>query len=299
VVKFFGKVVAMSKRILSSGWLLGTLLFLLCQGYAQDRIPVQAELVRAIDAGRVKIGESVLAKVAVKWQNAQCTLREGAVLKGRIVAQTAHSKTEKNSQIALLFESAQCNGPGLEPLLLTVAAVLASDPYQDRNLYENQPLSEAVGLSVGGGGGGAAGVGVGGGVTNSNMRSVTAAAATVYVSPQKYKGPTAVMPGQVVGIRGLKLRVGDGPEGSSVLSMSGHNVRLESGYQIMLVPNLTTATVPNSAGPSAVPTVAEAPIAKLTAPDESSPPDETEVCLPPQCTVAFEPDEAEAGRAAA
>jgi hypothetical protein len=289
----------MSKRILSSGWLLGTLLFLLCQGYAQDRIPVQAELVRAIDAGRVKIGESVLAKVAVKWQNAQCTLREGAVLKGRIVAQTAHSKTEKNSQIALLFESAQCNGPGLEPLLLTVAAVLASDPYQDRNLYENQPLSEAVGLSVGGGGGGAAGVGVGGGVTNSNMRSVTAAAATVYVSPQKYKGPTAVMPGQVVGIRGLKLRVGDGPEGSSVLSMSGHNVRLESGYQIMLVPNLTTATVPNSAGPSAVPTVAEAPIAKLTAPDESSPPDETEVCLPPQCTVAFEPDEAEAGRAAA
>jgi hypothetical protein len=176
----------MSKRILQSGWLLGTLLPLLGQGSAQDRVPVQAELVRAIDAGRVKIGESVLAKVAVKWQTAQCTLREGAVLKGRIVDQTAHSKTEKNSQIALLFESAQCNGPDLKPLPLTVAAVLASDPYQDRNLYENQPLSEAVGLSVGGGGGGAAGVGVGGGVTN--MRSVVAAAATVYVSPQKYKG---------------------------------------------------------------------------------------------------------------
>ncbi|MFZ1010218.1 MAG: hypothetical protein WAN65_25500, partial [Candidatus Sulfotelmatobacter sp.] len=70
----------MSKRILQSGWLLGILLSLLGLGSAQDRIPVQAELVRAIDAGRVKIGESVLAKVAVKWQTAQCTLREGAVL---------------------------------------------------------------------------------------------------------------------------------------------------------------------------------------------------------------------------
>jgi len=290
----------MSKRILLSGWLLSTLLSLLCKAPAQDRVPVQAELVRAIDAGRVKIGESVLAKVAVKWQTPQCTLREGAVLKGRIVAQTAHSKTEKNSQIALLFENAQCNGPDLKPLPLTVAAVLASDPYQDRNLYENQPLSEAVGLSIGGGGGGTAGVGVGGGVINSNMRSVTAAAATVYVSPPKYKGPTAIMPGQVVGIRGLKLGVGDGPEGSSVLTMSGHNVRLESGYQIMLVPNLNTAPVSNSAGSSAVPSVAAAPIAKpATAPDESSVLDETEVCLPPQCTVAFEPGEAETTRVAA
>jgi hypothetical protein len=291
----------MSKRILLSGWLLSTLLSFLCQAPAQDRVPVQAELVRAIDAGRVKIGESVLAKVAVKWQTPQCTLREGAVLKGRIVAGTTHSKTEKNSQIALLFESAQCNGTDLKPLALTVAAVLASDPYQDRNLYENQPLSEAVGLSIGGGGGGAAGVGVGGGVINSNMRSVTAAAATVYVSPQKYKGPTAVMPGQVVGIRGLKLRVGDGPEGSSVLTMSGHNVRLESGYQIMLVPNLNTAApVSNKAGTNAVPSVAVAPIAKpASVPDESIPLNETEVCSPPQCTIAFEPGEAETTRVAA
>jgi hypothetical protein len=289
----------MSKRILRSGWLLVNLLSLLGHGSAQDRVPVQAELVRVIDAGRVKIGESVLAKVAVKWQTAQCTLREGAVLKGRIVAQTAHSKTEKNSQIALLFESAQCNGPDLKPLPLTVAAVLASDPYQDRNLYENQPLSEAVGLSIGGTGGGAAGANVGGTASNSNMRSVTAAAATVYVSPQKYKGPTAVVPGQVVGIRGLKLRVGDGPEGSSVLTMSGHNVRLESGYQMMLVPNLNTAPVANSAGPSAVSTVAAAPVVPATVPDESSALDETEVCLPPQCAVAVEPGEAEGGRAAA
>lgn len=291
----------MSKRILLSGWLLSTLLSLLGHAPAQDRVPVQAELVRAIDAGRVKIGEPVLAKVAVKWQSAQCTLREGAVLKGRIVAQTAHSKTEKNSQIALLFESAQCNGPDLEPLPLSVAAVLASDPYQDRNLYENQPLSEAVGLSIGGTGGGAAVANVGGTASNSNMRSVTAAAATAYVLPPKYKGPTAVMPGQVVGIRGLKLRVGDGPEGSSVLSMSGHNVRLESGYQIMLVPNLNTASpVSNNAGTNAVPSVAVAPIAKpASVPDESIPLDETEVCSPPQCTIAFEPGEAETTRVAA
>jgi hypothetical protein len=42
----------------------------------------------------------------------------------------------------------------------------------------------------------------------------------------------------VVGIKGVKLNVGGGPEGSSVLSLAGHHVRLEVGAKFLLMPNL-------------------------------------------------------------
>jgi hypothetical protein len=296
----------MGKRILGFTCELllpSILLTLSCCATAQDHNPVQAELVRAIDAGRVKVGDLVLAKVAVKWQTPQCTLREGAILNGRIVAQAVHSKVEKISQIALLFDSGQCNGPDMKPLPMTVGAVLAADPSRDRSQYENQPLSEAAGLGMGGDNGPQ-----GGPASNSGGRSITTAAATVYVSPPRYRGPTAVMPGEVVGIRGLKLNVGGGPEGSSILSMSGHNVRLEAGSQLILVGNLNAAAAVTPA-PTSKPApgaLATTKAADETAPNVSMnrtanvganivPSDETEVCLPPECNVALAPGEAEAG----
>jgi hypothetical protein len=289
-----GKRILKIQNLLLFGLVFCAFEFCAFQAVAQERLPVQADLVRAIEAGRVKVGDAVLAKVAVKWEGPQCTLREGAILKGRIVAQSVHSKTEKTSEIALLFESGQCDGPDMKPLPLTVAALLATDPAQDKNMYENQPLSEAVGLSIGGTGGGSAGVGVGGG--GGSLRSVTAAAATVYVSPPRYKGPTAVMPGQVAGIRGMKLNVGGGPEGSSVLSISGHNVHLDAGAQFLLVANLNAAT---PGATSAAPPATGSPAATASStspPDDSSAPaaaDETEACVPPQCNVALAPSELE------
>jgi hypothetical protein len=283
----------MSKRILATGLLLAfALSCVVCKAAAQERIPVQAELVRAFEAGRVKVGDPVLAKVAIKWQGPQCALRQGAILNGRIVAQSIHSKTEKTSEIALLFDSGQCDGPDMKPLPMTVAAVLAADPNQDKNMYENQPLSDAVGLGLGRDPGPN---GVGG--SSSGPRSITQAAATVYVSPPRYKGPTAVMPGQVVGIRGMKLNVGAGPEGSSVLSVSGHNVRLDAGSQFILVPNLNAPTPVAANVAPAAPTPSIPAPAKV--PDEVDAADETDVCLPPQCSVALAPNEAEAGATAA
>src|SRR5271170_708493 len=285
----------MRKRVLTiRNLLLFALVSCVFEAAAQERTPVQADLVRVIEAGRIKVGDPVLAKVAVKWQSPQCTLREGAILKGRIVAQSIHSKTEKTSEIALLFESGQCDGRDMKPLPLTVAALLEADPARDKNMYENQPLSDAVGLGLGSDPGPN---GVGG--STSGKRSVTQAAATVYLSPPRYKGPTAVMPGQVVGIRGMKLNVGGGPEGSSVLSIAGHNVRLESGAQFLLVADL------NAPAPAVV-TATPAANASLPATASSTPPtdvapttDETEVCLPPQCNVALAPNEAGPGPAAA
>jgi len=300
----------MSKRILAARVFPFCALFSFVSGAAaQDRIPLQVELVRALEAGRERVGDSLLGKVAAKWQSPQCTLRQGAIVNGRIVAQTVHSKLEKTSQIALLFDSGQCDGLEMKPLPMTVAAVLAADPTRDQGMHENQPLSEAVALSMGGSGGGSAGVG-GGSSGGGNVRSVTVAAARVYESSSRHKEPTAVMLGQVVGIRGVKLNVGSGPEGSSVLSTLGHNLRLESGSQFILVPNLNAGTVANANPPSAP----DAPLSTKTTETIATnvPPntatniasniplgDETEVCLPPQCSIALATNDTGANAAAA
>ncbi len=276
----------MRKRFLTIG--LGIVL----SGYVagSDRIPVQAELVQAMEAGRVKPGDSILASVDVEWNNPACNLRKGAILKGRVVSEIPRSKSSRISNLSLLFESAQCGGRDLKPLALTVAALIAPDPHRDSSLYrdqENQPLSEAVGLGLGDGGSAGAGSGFSSG---TNMRSVIAAAATAYVEPTRFKPPKAVLPGQVVGISGVKLSVGSGAEGSSVLSSSNHNVHLDVGSQLILVPSLklvTTATARSATPvPSANPAATAVTSSSVHVPEFAAE-DESETCAPPNCNIAI------------
>src|ERR1700733_8183283 len=83
-----------------------------------DRTPIQAELVRSIEAGRVQVGDPIYAKVDLPWNNSACKLREGAILKGRIVSQTPRSKGVVTSGLAFLFDSGQCGGRDMKPLPL-------------------------------------------------------------------------------------------------------------------------------------------------------------------------------------
>jgi hypothetical protein len=234
-----------------------------------DRIPIQAELVKSIEAGRIRVGDPVYAKVDLAWNNSACKLREGAILKGRIVSQTPRSKAVRSSGIALLFDSGQCGGRDMKPLPLTVAAVLAPEPIGGSALFgdrENQPLNEAVGLGLNGG-----------------MRSLSAAAQTAILEPPRSKPPLMVMPGQVIGIADMKIAVGSGPEGSSTLTSQKHNLRLESGSRLVLVPNIAAAMAqpnPAESTPGATPA---APNPAIIAEDT----DEAEICAPPSCSLAL------------
>ncbi len=294
----------MSKRFLNVAILTGSILCHL-YGFAAsigpDRVPIQAELVRAMEAGRIKAGETVFAKVDIAWKDSACNLRKGAILKGRVVSESARSKTSKTSDLALLFESGQCGGRDMKPLALTVAALIAPDPSHGSSLYENQenqPLSEAVGQGIGGDGSAGAGSGFSSG---SGLRSVTAAAATAYVEPLHYKPPKAVLPGQVIGISDVKLSVGSGPEGSSVLSSSRRNVRLDEGSQFVLVPSTKTVVARTPAVPT-TPAVSPSASTMVSSanqkPSPEVPPvdeDETEICKPPECSVAVSTSENQPG----
>jgi hypothetical protein len=244
----------------------------------ENRAPIQAQLIRTVDAGRVKVGDSILAKVNVQWQNPDCLLRRGAILKGRIVAASVRSKTSKTSEIALLFESGECGGKEMKPLPLTVAAVIAPEQSLNSDL-EHQPLSEAVGAGLNGG-----------------LRSVQGAAAATQYEPPRHKGPQAVMPGQVIGISDIKLTVGRGQEGSSILSSSKRPVRLEPELQFVLVPALkpppTTATAASSSALDS--TVSTTPsVGEIKTPDTAKTADDMETCSPPECSSALTASEAE------
>jgi hypothetical protein len=242
---------------------------------SSDRAPIQAELVKSIEAGKVRVGDAIYARVDLAWDSSSCKLREGAILKGRVVAQTPRVKGAK-SELALLFESGQCSGPEMKALPLTVAAVLAPDPNRGSSLYGNDqsvPLSDAVGLSLGGGGG-------------SPMRSMTAAAATVILEPPVNKPPVVVMPGQVIGLGSMKLVVGNGPEGSSVLSSERHNLRLDTGSRFVLVATITSTPTASAAG------AADSTTAPPVTPDavslELAAINDADTCIPPACNVALE-----------
>ena len=261
----------------------------------QDRLPVQADLLQPMEAGRITVGESFLAKVEAEWKSAACSLRKGAILKGRVVSQSVRSKTQKASNVALLFESGECGGSDMKPLPLTVAALVAPDPNRSTNLFggeESQPLSEVVGLAIGGNSGGGPALG---GTSGGNLRSLTGAASTAYfVEPPKFKPPKAVLPGQVVGIADMKLDVGSGPEGSSILTATRHNLRLEAGSQFVLVASANTesaaAATAVPAEPGHPPTVADSEVRPAEVPD-----DETEICSPPECSIALAANDVETG----
>ena len=272
----------------------------LCHGGAPTptRTPIQAVLLKAVEAGHVNIGDPIYAKVELAWGDSNCKLREGAILKGRIIGQTARTKVVKSSEISLLFDSGQCGGRDMKPLPLIVASVLAPDPTWGTSLYGNEQgrsLTEAPGLSLGGGTSPMS-LGAGGG---SNMRSMLDAAATVLLEPPTNKPPQLVMPGQVVGLGDMKLGVGKGPEGSSVLSSEKHNLRLDSGSRLVLVPNVnvSTAAAPPSAPDSSGnpgPAVS-APPANTEAEDDAA----ADACLPPACSVALGETQPEASTTAA
>lgn len=251
-----------------------------------NRVPVQAVLVKAIEAGRVRVGDPVYATVDLAWNGAACKLREGAILKGRIVAQTPRLKGAP-SEIALLFETGQCGGKDMKPLPLTIAAVLAPDPNRSTSLYggvQSPPLSDSVGLSLGQPGSG------------SPMRSMLAAANTVLLEPPVNKPPVFVMPGQVFGMGNIKLAVASGPEGSSVLKSEKHNLRLATGSRLVLVQTLVSSPASSGLAPSKPSNDASTgnvsssdipPSAALTLADVDAIND-MDACAPPSCNTVLD-----------
>jgi hypothetical protein len=186
-------------------------------------VTVEAELVQPLDAGHAKVGDAVKARVKVAWTDPACTLKQNAMVKGRIVALRSISKTAKDSGIALLFESGECGGHDMKPLPLTIVSVIGSAPALPA-------LSDSAGVGIGEGS-------RGGDVAARNAPAIEGGKPVV---------PLTITQGQVFGLNDVKLGVATGPQGSSVLGTSGHNLRLETGTILVLARSAEVNSAPAS-----------------------------------------------------
>jgi hypothetical protein len=235
--------------------------------------PVQAEFIKHINVRQLSKGDTVFARVTLAWEGPHCSLREGATLEGKVVQADPH-KGRTDSKLAVAFTTAQCNGTEMEPFPLVVAAV-ADTPIDWKTLPDSQ-FRMPISFSNPHGNGMLPGMGSAsaGDTYNTHVEMM----GIIHRFPMSPK----VKPGDVIGIKGYKLDVGEGPEHSSVLEAKGHDVSLSAYSQILLVPaSAVFETAAPFAMPKALPKEAAAPIEPPPAPVVN----DLEVCAPPGCAV--------------
>lgn len=235
--------------------------------------PVQAEFIKHINVRQLAKDDTVFARVTLAWAGPHCSLREGAMLEGKVVQAESH-KGRTGSKLAVAFNTAQCNGTDMEPFPLVMAAV-ADTPIDWKTLPDSQ-FRMPISFSNPHGNGLLPGMG-------------SAAAGDTYDTHVEMMGiihrfpmSPRVKPGDVIGIKGYSLDVGGGPEHSSVLGAKGHDVSLSAYSQILLVP---ASAVFEAAAPFAMPKVVPAEAAAPIAPAAAPAVNELEVCAPPGCAV--------------
>ncbi|HTY85751.1 MAG TPA: hypothetical protein VMB19_16140 [Silvibacterium sp.] len=253
--------------------------------------PIRAELVGAFDARFLKQGSPILLKVKNAWQNGDCKLREGSILKGHVVDANVSSNEDRISKVAMVMDEAECNGPALVPLPLVVAAIVAPDPAEFGNVQTYAPLN-ALPVAIAG-------------ASGTGPQALSASATVAENSATALdSSPKQISMGDVLGLSRLKLSVGTGPEQSSVLFMKGHNVSLPRHTQFVLVPAAlitreiatpaappaSTMTAAGSAAPPVTPRASSVKVVKTDAPlrlPEPEPEPDVEVCAPPSCSIAL------------
>ena len=258
--------------------------------------PIDAHLLSDIRAHQLKVGESVFARVDGRWEGTECVLRDGAILEGHVIAVIPHTKTEANSEVTLAFTRAQCKGLKMDDFKLLLSAVAAPPPDEmDRGI-----LTDAMPLNMrGSGNAGGPGTGTTGVDAFHEMQMSTTMNLEI---DSMGKGPPPLphmKMGDVVGIRGVKLNVGSGPDHSSVLTATNRDLTLVTNTVFVLVPMdeaVPVATVvrvaaqPATTGTAAMTTPTDASLTMPAPPPE--PVNDIDVCVPPQCDVALPPGNA-------
>jgi hypothetical protein len=245
------------------------------------QIPLLAELLIPLNAGKLVRGTPVLAKTRLDWQSPTCLLRTGALVSGRIVDFERRSKQNKGSSLTILFDRANCDGH-LSPVSLTLVGLIVA-PQMD----EERPLLDSGFVN------GSAIQTIPGFPNNiPQARLAYSNAMSARIGEYNANGPSHIAPGAVIGLSKVTLSVGTGPEGSSVLTAIKGNILLErETTQLVLMPNAaavpgddSTATA-RAEPPSRPPAPISTGVLKLE-PSPASPPetDETEICTAP-CSV--------------
>lgn len=260
-----------------------------CQTTQQsDPGPVQAELLANLDVRRLDSGKTFFARVTQDWKGQDCVLSKGATLEGKIEASVP--RLDKNeSKLALSFNQAQCNGREMQPLGLLLAAV-AQPPTEWSTAPGAQSRMSMEFPNPRPSAGAATRAGASPALNNLYRPMDNFYTTHLELAGIDHRFPVrpGIKPGDVLGIKGLKLDMATGPNLSSVVSSKIRNVFLAEFTQILLVPaffasrpasaHLASAGLASVRGDDGV--VRTSPAAAAAIPSN-----DIEVCAPPGCAV--------------
>lgn len=191
----------------------------------QSGTQVAAQLQNSLDVKQARVGDQVILKTtqSIK-QNGRVVVDKGSLLVGRVTEVQQKVKANATSKIGILFDRLE-NGRMIMPIEATVSSITQAQ--SKTNVNDAIDSDIAAGSSVGGStqSQNSNGGGLLGGVTNTVGGVVNATTQTV-------AGATSTV-GQTVGstVRGIRITqsASASAEGSSTLSLTGENLRLEKG----------------------------------------------------------------------
>ncbi len=231
---------------------------------------IETELLNSLDVGRLHAGAPVLARVKYDWANAGCRLRAGTTIVGHVVDVVRHSKQNKTSSMTVVFDRASCGDKTDTSIVPVLYAVIGSITMADPDMAERDGL---FGLNAT-----RAQYGASVDLPGSNLASDMSASLGVSGS---------IRTGVVIGLDKIKLSVGTGTEGGSVITSPNRNAFLEQTTRLMLIRKSPPSEVHEVASAKPLP-VAMAPAdngANLASPEPheaAAPPpptiDETDIC---------------------
>jgi len=189
-------------------------------------VPVMAELAADLQSRHLQLGSVVYAKVLADWKGPNCVLPHGSVIEAHITVLTPHSRTAKESQLALAFDRVPCGDSRFVPYPLILIDVAA-------RRTESASAADDLPRPLGGYGGG-------------GFRSALSDNAEAAYDLDYFAGPDKqeLHPGRVYGIKGMTLNAAAGPRNSSVLISTSREVFLLKHTLLLLVPRVVLAPKP-------------------------------------------------------
>jgi hypothetical protein len=213
---------------------------------------IQAELTKSLDAKKAKAGDEVTAKVAQDVKSdGQVVLRKGSKLIGHVTEAKARSQENSESRLGIAFDRAvlkdgqQVAFNAVIQALAPAANLSASGMADETGGLAAAPMpmpAPSGGMPGGGMGGavGAVGSTVGTATSTAGKTAGSVGGAVNGTVNGAAVGTLSTASRGVVGLQGLNLNsAASNSTQGSVISSPSHNVKLDSGTQMVLQVNGT------------------------------------------------------------
>lgn len=170
---------------------------------------LQARITSPLDSGHLKPGKEVWVNSVNQWTDHECTLPPNGVIYGHVTASSS-TKRPDSSELAVVFDHADCVGHIKQAISLRLIGVIAPNGGHDNS-------HEVVPTEVSGG-----------------ARSISVTSASTNGYDANLSIPNIIHPGVVQGLPRTKLEPQGGPGCSSRLSGDSRSIQLEVGTELLL-----------------------------------------------------------------